>query len=112
MHDRPRVVSLSQEIGGGDYDNHIITATNDHVVRISTMRTPYQWHVHPNSDETFLVIEGVLAIEFRDAQFELRPGDALTVPKGVEHRTRPAGDRSVNVTFERLDSATEFCGDT
>jgi len=35
-------------------------------------------------------------------------GEFLTVPKGVRHRTRPGGDRSVNLTFEKLDAETVF----
>lgn len=88
------------------YDNHPLTTTNDHVVRISTMTEPYHWHLHPDSDETFLVIEGVLAIDFESGSLELHPGQLLTIPRGVRHRTRPVGERSVNLTFEKAHSAT------
>ena len=36
------------------------------------------------------------------------PGDFLTVPKGVRHCTRPGGERSVNLTFEKTDTETIF----
>jgi len=32
----------------------------------------------------------------------------LTVPAGIWHRTRPAGARSVNLTFERANAAAVF----
>jgi mannose-6-phosphate isomerase-like protein (cupin superfamily) len=103
----PEVITLEAESSTHfGYDNHPITATNDHVVRISTMTEPYHWHFHPNSDETFLVIEGRLAIEFESGSLELLPGQLLTIPRGVRHRTRPVGGRSVNLTFEMAQSET------
>jgi hypothetical protein len=32
----------------------------------------------------------------------------ITVNRGVRHRTRPIGRRSVNLTFERADAQTEM----
>jgi len=103
----PEVVTLKAEssIHFG-YDNHLIASTNDHVVRIATMTEPCHWHFHPNSDETFLVIEGRLAIEFEDGSLELHPGQLLTIPCGVRHRTRPVDARSVNLTFEMSEAET------
>jgi mannose-6-phosphate isomerase-like protein (cupin superfamily) len=99
--DLPEVVTLQAEsLTQLAYDNHPIAKTNDHVVRIATMTGPYPWHFHPNSDETFLMIEGRLAIDFEGGSVELGPGQLVTIPRGVHHRTRPIGERSVNLTFE------------
>jgi len=103
----PEIVTLGAESSThSGYDNHPLTQINDHVVRISTMTEPYHWHFHPNSDETFLVIEGRLAIDFESGSLELQPGQLLTIPSGVRHRTRPVGERSVNLTFEKAQSET------
>jgi mannose-6-phosphate isomerase-like protein (cupin superfamily) len=103
----PEIITLDAESSTHfGYDNHPIAITNDHVVRIATMTEPYHWHVHPNSDETVLVIEGRLAIEFESGSLELHPGQLLTIPRGVRHRTRPVGERSVNLTFEMAQSET------
>jgi mannose-6-phosphate isomerase-like protein (cupin superfamily) len=88
------------------YENVVISRNNDHVVRISRMTEPYFWHVHPDSDETFLGIEGVLILELEHQRIELRPGQIFTVPKGVKHRTSPAGSHSINLTLERADIET------
>jgi mannose-6-phosphate isomerase-like protein (cupin superfamily) len=99
--DLPKVITLASESSAGlSYDNHPLTRVNDHVVRISVMTRPYHWHVHPNSDETFLVVEGRLKIEFESGSLELGPGQMTTVPRGLRHRTSPVGVRSVNLTFE------------
>ena len=103
----PEIITLTAESSSnGGYDNHPIAEVNDHVVRISTMVEPYPWHFHPNSDETFLVVEGRLCIEFEGGLRELEPGQMLTIPRGVRHRTRPVGTRSVNLTFELAQAET------
>jgi mannose-6-phosphate isomerase-like protein (cupin superfamily) len=82
------------------YKNIPLTGINDHVIRLSIMTEPYFWHRHPNSDETFLSVEGSLIIELDNETIELSPGQLFTVPKNANHRTRPGGPRSVNLTFE------------
>jgi mannose-6-phosphate isomerase-like protein (cupin superfamily) len=95
------VVALAQQAQGIDtYQNLPLTLVNDHVVRLSVMIDAYPWHYHPNSDETFLTVEGVLCIDLDERTVELAPGQLLTIPAGVRHRTRPLGSRSVNLTFE------------
>jgi mannose-6-phosphate isomerase-like protein (cupin superfamily) len=103
----PKIITLKSESPTDTaYDNHPITNINDHVVRVSTMTEPYYWHHHPNSDETFLVIEGKLAIEFESGSIELGPGQLLTVPRGVRHKTSPVGPRTVSLTFELAHTET------
>ncbi len=103
------VVSLSSESTRTErYNNHPIAHLNDHVIRVSVMTEPYPWHCHPNSDETFLVLEGGLFIDFEKQTVQLLPGQMLTVDRGVHHRTRPLGERSVNLTFERKDTRTDL----
>ncbi len=104
----PEVISLAAESATADaYDNHSIATVNDHEVRISVMTEPYYWHCHPDSDESFLALEGGLFIDFDDRTAELLPGQMITVRRGVRHRTRPIGGRSVNLTFERTGARSE-----
>ena len=102
----PTDVGLKAQELSGKYENVVLSRTNDHVVRISRMTEPYFWHLHPDSDETFLGVEGVLILELEHQRIELGPGQMITVPKGVRHRTSPAGTHSVNLTFERADIET------
>jgi mannose-6-phosphate isomerase-like protein (cupin superfamily) len=102
------VVNLSIESAAAlSYDNHPIAKVNDHEVRISTMTESYHWHCHPDSDESFLALEGGLFIDFDDRTVELLPGQMITVNRGVRHRTRPISKRSVNLTFERAGARSE-----
>jgi mannose-6-phosphate isomerase-like protein (cupin superfamily) len=53
------------------------------------------------------MLEGTLRIEFEAGSIDLVPGQMVTVPRGVRHRTRPIGGRSVNLTIEAQDAVTE-----
>jgi len=100
-------LELSKEVVQ-PYHNRRLAAVNDHEVRMSVMTHGFPWHHHPDSDESFLVVDGELVIEFADAEIVLQPGQFLTVPAGVRHRTRPGGARSVNLTFEKRGAETIF----
>ena len=54
------------------------------------------------------IIDGELIVELEDGEVALCPGQMMTVPAGTRHRTRPAGDRSVNLTFEKIGAQTVF----
>ena len=82
------------------YANFSLASVNDHVVKVSVMTERYFWHYHPNSDETFIVIEGVLCIDLQTETLELSSGQIATIPKNTIHQTRPKGERSVNLTVE------------
>ena len=108
MYQSTQMIDLMQRAKAlsGEYENVILSECNDHVVRMSRMEKAYFWHFHPNSDEMFLGIEGVLVLELENRRIELGPGQMFNVARGVRHRTLPAGSYSVNLTFERLDMET------
>ena len=100
-------LALSCEVTDA-YRNVSLSDVNDHEIRMSVMTEQFRWHRHPDSDETFFGVDGELIIEFPDREVIVKPGQFLTVPAGTLHRTRPAGERSVNLTFERTGAATVF----
>lgn len=64
----------------------IVARYNDNDVRIVKVAGEFVWHSHPETDDFFLVLEGVLDIELRDRTVTLGPGELFVVPRGVEHR--------------------------
>jgi len=102
------VIDIQEHLKGTDqtYANLPLTLVNDHVIRVSVMTQSFYWHLHPNSDESFLVIEGSLYIDLENTRVELAPGQFFTIPRNIKHRTRPNGPRSVNLTFERENTET------
>ena len=100
-------LSLSRLISE-PYRNLSLGPVNDHEIRMSVMTERFQWHRHPDSDETFFGVDGDLIVQFADREVVVGPGQFLTVPAGTLHCTRPAGARSVNLTFERTGASTVF----
>lgn len=68
------------------WDPHIVGELNGQHVKLAKLKGEFIWHRHQNEDELFLVLEGVLRLEFRDGELTLSPGEFFIVPRGVEHR--------------------------
>lgn len=79
-----------------DYWNpRIVGELNGQHVKLVKLKGEFVWHHHDHEDELFLVVKGVLKMEFRDRTEIIRQGEMIIVPKGVEHR--PVGDEEVHV---------------
>lgn len=82
------VVNLAEKFAG--FSEHwaprIVARYNDNDIRIVKVEGEFVWHSHPETDDFFLVLEGVLDIELRDRIVTLHPGEIFVVPRGVEHR--------------------------
>jgi mannose-6-phosphate isomerase-like protein (cupin superfamily) len=96
MHPEP--VNLTAALSSFDeiYSPRIVTRMNDYDVRIAHARGEHVWHVHADTDEFFLVLDGQFDIALRDADgaertVSLRQGDVFVVPKGVEHKPSSTG---------------------
>jgi len=62
---------------------------NGYDVMVAKLRGEYHWHVHEDSDDFFLVLQGDLEIDIEgSATVRLAPGQLYVVPKGVRHRPR------------------------
>ena len=64
----------------------VIAEMNDYQFKLVKIKGDFVWHNHADTDETFIVIEGQMKIEFEDKTVELREGEMYVVPKGVEHK--------------------------
>jgi len=86
-----------------DWKNFIVSEINDHVVRLSVLQRDFHWHLHNNSDELFYVIKGKLFVDLDDRTEEISPGQMITIPRRVRHRTR-ANVRTFILCFESKDN--------
>lgn len=59
---------------------------NGQHVKLVKLLGEFVWHHHAHEDELFLVVRGAFRMEFRARTIELREGEFLIVPRGVEHR--------------------------
>lgn len=73
----------------------IVGELNGQHVKIVRLLGEFVWHHHDNEDELFLVVSGVLDLEFRDRVVTLSEGEFCIVPRGVEHR--PVAKEEVKV---------------
>lgn len=64
----------------------VIAEMNDYQFKLVKVEGEFVWHDHPDTDEVFIVIEGLLHIEFRDGAVTLASGEMFVIPKGVEHK--------------------------
>src|ERR1700731_2461417 len=64
----------------------VIAEMNDYQFKVVKLQGDFIWHEHNNTDETFIVLEGVLRIDFRDGAVRVSAGEMFVVPKGVEHK--------------------------
>jgi len=77
-------INFTQKFGLFDerWQPKVIAEMNDYQFKIVKVQGDFIWHDHTDTDETFIVIEGELRIDFR-------------VPKGVEHK--PHADNEVKL---------------
>jgi mannose-6-phosphate isomerase-like protein (cupin superfamily) len=64
----------------------IIGEVNDTLIKVVKFQGEYSWHSHEKEDELFWAIDGRFRIELRDKTLELREGDLVIIPHGVEHK--------------------------
>jgi mannose-6-phosphate isomerase-like protein (cupin superfamily) len=82
------------------YKPKIVGELNGQQVKVVKFRGDFVWHHHDHEDEMFLVIRGSFRMDYREESgaersIELREGEFLIVPRGVEHR--PSAEREVQV---------------
>ena len=79
----------------------IIGELNNQYVKICKLKDDFVWHSHENEDELFMVFKGTLLIDFRDNKtIEVKEGEIVIIPKGVEHRPHTNGEIVFNLLFE------------
>lgn len=73
-----------------------VSVFNGHDVMVARLRDEYHWHVHPDSDDFFLVLAGQLEIDLEDGSIvALSSGQLYIVPRGVRHRPRAIGEAHI-----------------
>ena len=64
----------------------VIAEMNDYQFKIVKLQGDFIWHDHRDTDETFIVLDGTLRIDFRNGSVQVGAGEMFVVPKGVEHK--------------------------
>jgi len=74
-----------------DYCVRIVAKMNDYEFKIVKFKGEFVWHSHPDTDETFIILNGEMMMHFRDKVVELIAGEMIVIPKGVEHKPASEG---------------------
>ena len=73
----------------------VVAEMNDYQFKLVKLEGDFVWHEHKDTDETFIVLDGELRIDFRDGAVTVAAGEMFVVPKGVEHK--PYAEREVKM---------------
>ena len=110
----PAPVNLSAALAAFTdiYSPRIVGRVNDYDVRIAHARGEHVWHVHDQTDEFFLVLDGIYEVTLREPgggerTVTLHEGEMFVVPKGTEHK--PSSPGGSIMMFE--PSGTSTTGD-
>jgi mannose-6-phosphate isomerase-like protein (cupin superfamily) len=44
------------------------------------------WHSHEDTDETFIILDSTMTMNFLDRIVEVNKGEIIVIPKGIEHK--------------------------
>lgn len=90
-------INLAQKLAliHDQWQPRVVAEMNDYQFKLVKLRGDFIWHDHKDTDETFLVLEGDLRIDFRDGAVHIGPGEMYVVPKGVEHK--PCAEQEVQL---------------
>ena len=74
------------ELFNDTWSPKIIGALNGQHVKLAKIKGEFVWHHHEDEDELFYILKGNLKMAFRDKTVDLKPGEMIIVPKGVDHK--------------------------
>jgi mannose-6-phosphate isomerase-like protein (cupin superfamily) len=82
------LINFEEKLAGFSehWSPRIVAQMNDYHFKLVKIEGDFVWHRHAETDEVFIVLDGEMAIDFRDGRVGLKRGEMLVVPKGVEHK--------------------------
>ncbi|MBX3725248.1 MAG: cupin domain-containing protein [Xanthomonadales bacterium] len=89
-----RAINLRDKLAliSEQWSPRVVAEMNDYQFKLVRLQGEFVWHAHADTDETFIVLEGHMILEFRDRAVAMAPGELYVVPRGVEHRPVAAGE--------------------
>ncbi|MFQ5524910.1 MAG: cupin domain-containing protein [Thermoanaerobaculia bacterium] len=92
MHYTPLNFEAKFAVFTEQWQPKVIAEMNDYQFKLARLEGDFIWHSHEDTDETFIILDGILRLDFRDGSVELAPGEMFVVPKGVEHKPFAASE--------------------
>jgi mannose-6-phosphate isomerase-like protein (cupin superfamily) len=87
-------INFRQKLGliAEQWQPRVVAEMNDYQFKLVKLEGDFVWHDHKDTDETFIVLEGEMRIDFRDGAVTLSAGEMFVVPKGLEHKPYAEGE--------------------
>ena len=84
----PEPVNLAAKLAAvtEQWSPRVIAKMNDYCFKLVKLEGEFIWHHHEDTDETFIVLDGQMCIEFEDYRMDMKAGELFVVPKGIRHR--------------------------
>ena len=100
---KTEAISLQEKLGKFDklWSPRVVAEMNDYQFKLVKIQGEFVWHSHADTDEVFIVVDGRMALEFRDKTVSLASGEMCVVPRGVEHRPVAAHECAVMLVEPR-----------
>ncbi len=83
MNKTPTPISFAEKFDcfTEQWSPKVVAEMNDYQFKLVRLEGDFVWHDHQDTDETFIVLEGTLVIDFQDGTVELEV--LIVEPKGV-----------------------------
>lgn len=92
-----KTINLAQKLSmfSSHWDPHVVARYNDNDVMVVKFQGEFPFHLHEETDDFFLVLEGEMMMDIDDSSHKVQAGELFVVPKGVTHRPRAANECKV-----------------
>ena len=70
------------------WDPHVVADYNGNDVMVVKFQGEFPFHLHEDTDDFFLVLEGEMTMDLENQSHPVKTGELFIVPKGVTHRPR------------------------
>jgi len=92
-----QAINFRQKLGlfAEQWQPKVVAEMNDYQFKLVKLQGDFIWHDHKDTDETFIVVEGQLRIDFRDGCVQISAGECSSFRRASS--TSPA--RSTRSSF-------------
>ncbi len=77
------------------WDPHVVADYNGNDVMVVKFQGEFPFHLHEDTDDFFLVLEGEMVMDLEGSSHPVAAGELFVVPKGVVHRPRAENECKV-----------------
>ncbi|WP_227271413.1 cupin domain-containing protein [Roseobacter weihaiensis] len=70
------------------WDPHVVADYNDNDVMVVRFQGAFPFHLHEDTDDFFLVLQGEMVMDLEGSAHPVKAGELFVVPRGVTHRPR------------------------